>query len=530
VNYAVAGGSATAGSDYGNRLDALSGTLSFAPGEVVKTVTVAITDDTRVESLERINFSLNNSVNAAIVDGNGVAVIGGSDAATSTAPRISVSDRIVSESDGYVDMVVTLSAPKTSAVSVKYATQDVAPAYDNGYDYFAASGTLNFAAGETTKTVRIHLAESATYDTAGTQEHFRFNLSAATGATLATQSATITIVDDDLAGQRVLSYGISDDTYRVAARSDVIVEDAGGGTDTVLSTINYRLSTQLENLTLLSPALTGTGNNGNNLLVGNARVNTLSGLGGNDTLDGRAGADKLIGGGGNDVYIVDDLRDVVTEEINGGTDLVKSSVNHSLMNNVENLTLTGNSAINGAGNDLANDIVGNSFANRLSGGGRTDTLNGADGNDNLTGGAGADTFVLSTLVGSDTITDFASGVDKLRISQAGVRVGDGDRLVEGAVVVAGPGGFSTAAELVIVEGNVAGGLSAADAAPSIGSATSAYALGARALFAVDNGFSSAVFLFTSANTDAVVAANELKLLATLNGAATLGMGDFVFGA
>jgi len=83
---------------------------------------------------------------------------------------------------------------------------------------------------------------------------------------------------------------------------------------------------------------------------------------------------------------------------------------------------------------------------------------------------------------------------------------------------------------VIVADNIAGALSAGNASASIGSAKSAYALGARALFAVDNGSSSAVFLFTAANTDAVVAANELKLLATLNGTAALGTGDFIFGA
>ena len=136
-------------------------------------------------------------------------------------------------------MVVNLSAPKTSTVSVKYATQDVAPAYDNGYDYYAVSGTLNFAAGETTKTVRIHLADSATYDTAGMQENFRFNLSGATGATIATQSATITIVDDDLAGVSACSATASATTPTVSPPAATsIVENAGGGTDTVLSTIN----------------------------------------------------------------------------------------------------------------------------------------------------------------------------------------------------------------------------------------------------------------------------------------------------
>ena len=176
--------------------------------------------------MERFTLNLSNAVNASIVDGQGVALIGASDRPTSAAPSLSVADRIVGEGDGYVDVVVTLSAPSKSNVSVGYATQDVAPAYDNGYDYFAAAGTLNFAAGETTKTVRVHLAESASYDS-GAMEHFRFNLSSPTNATLAKASATITIVDNDTA----LAVGEQPGLY---VRDVVVDEKAGSATFVVL--------------------------------------------------------------------------------------------------------------------------------------------------------------------------------------------------------------------------------------------------------------------------------------------------------
>ena len=64
VNYAVAGGSATAGSDFNGNFDPLSGQLVFGPGEVVKTVTVAITDDAVAEPVERFTLKLSNAVNA----------------------------------------------------------------------------------------------------------------------------------------------------------------------------------------------------------------------------------------------------------------------------------------------------------------------------------------------------------------------------------------------------------------------------------------------------------------------------------
>jgi Ca2+-binding RTX toxin-like protein len=93
--------------------------------------------------------------------------------------------------------------------------------------------------------------------------------------------------------------------------------------------------------------------------------------------------------------------------------------------NVENLTLTGGGKAAGFGNDLNNVIVGTSGANHIEGAGGADilkgmggndTLVGGAGNDTLTGGSGADRFVLQGGGGSDTVTDFQDGYDKLDIS------------------------------------------------------------------------------------------------------------------
>jgi serralysin len=104
---------------------------------------------------------------------------------------------------------------------------------------------------------------------------------------------------------------------------------------------------------------------------------------------------------------------------------VRSSVNHALAANVENLELTG-SALSGFGNGLDNVITGNAQANTLDGGAGADRLIGGDGRDFMTGGAGADTFVaelnstrVSSKLGSvsvDVITDFQRGVDKIDLS------------------------------------------------------------------------------------------------------------------
>ncbi len=98
------------------------------------------------------------------------------------------------------------------------------------------------------------------------------------------------------AGNDTLDGGAGNDTYLVDSMADTITELAGGGTDTVQSSVSFTLAAlgQVENLILSGAAATGTGNAGNNVLTGNASNNTLTGLAGNDTLDGGAGIDTAI--------------------------------------------------------------------------------------------------------------------------------------------------------------------------------------------------------------------------------------------
>ena len=160
-------------------------------------------------------------------------------------------------------------------------------------------------------------------------------------------------------------------------------------------------------------------NAGNDTLIGTAGNDTLDGGGGNDSLAGLAGSDTLIGGSGNDVidggagtdlmrggtgddsYTVDDLNDQAIELENSGSDLVRSSVSHTLTSNLENLILTGGGHISGSGNDLNNSITGNAGNN---------TLDGGASNDALAGGAGDDTYIVDSHL--DTVLESANqGVD-----------------------------------------------------------------------------------------------------------------------
>ncbi len=171
-----------------------------------------------------------------------------------------------------------------------------------------------------------------------------------------------------------------------------------------------------------------TGTTGHDSLFGLAGNDKLTGLAGNDSLDGGLGKDTLIGGAGNDLYVIDNTSDRITESTNAGTDSVQSSVTHTLSANVENLTLTGTSNLNGSGNTLNNSLLGNDGNNSLSGNSGSDSLEGGKGSDKLTGGKGADTFIFDMAdydflgdfapraVNVDTITDFVSGTDSILLS------------------------------------------------------------------------------------------------------------------
>jgi Ca2+-binding RTX toxin-like protein len=230
------------------------------------------------------------------------------------------------------------------------------------------------------------------------------------------------------------------------------------------------LGDNLENLTLTgTTAINGTGNELNNSITGNAADNLLTGGLGNDTLNGGAGADTMIGGLGNDSYNVDNTADTITESQNEGTDSVSSTINYTLGDNLENLTLTGTTAINGTGNELNNSITGNAADNLLTGGLGNDTLNGGAGADTMIGGLGTDrlylglndnavdnvNYVLGD--GTDTVYQFVRGVggDQLNFSGIAnfdvitsgtstlVRVGDG---------IGGNAGFGTGQLLVTLSG------------------------------------------------------------------------------
>ena len=186
VDYATSDGTATAGEDY----TATSGTLAFTAGDTRKTISVPITDDAEDDAGETFTLTLSNASGADLDDAAATGTINDDD---ESPPAVGVSDASAAEGDA-VAFTVSLSAANSRQVTVEYATSDGTATA--GSDYTAESGTLTFAANETTKTVSVATTDDSVDEE---DEMFTLTLSSPANATLGDATATGTINDNDVA-------------------------------------------------------------------------------------------------------------------------------------------------------------------------------------------------------------------------------------------------------------------------------------------------------------------------------------------
>ena len=198
ASYAVTGGTATNGGvDY----TLTDGTLTFAPGETTKALSVPIIDDAQYESDETVTITMFNPQNATQSEPS-LHTLTITDNDTRPSVGFESAAAACSENAGIAHLNVVLSNPSSETITVAYAATG-GTAEGNCVDYLLTPGTLTFAPGETAKTIAVSLINDLVLDS---DETIVVTLSEPQNATLgATLTETLTITDND----KILAVGVT---------------------------------------------------------------------------------------------------------------------------------------------------------------------------------------------------------------------------------------------------------------------------------------------------------------------------------
>lgn len=244
---------------------------------------------------------------------------------------------------------------------------------------------------------------------------------------------------DGLAGADTLEGGAGNDWLVMDSVSDVVIELADAGSDTVyieFASSAYTLPTYIEHLYSAGATALVYGNSSSNIISGNYQSDTLHGLAGNDSLLGEENGDLLYGGDGNDFLQGETDYTLYWNAGNdtlyggqgddflagfGGDDLIYGGDGDDVVfgGDLEfNNTPWGSDTLyGGAGNDLVeagDNIPYEAAPDYLSGGSGNDTLAGHCGDNTLEGGSGSDTYVIFLYESSNVIIETGNDIDTVQ--------------------------------------------------------------------------------------------------------------------
>jgi uncharacterized repeat protein (TIGR01451 family)/CSLREA domain-containing protein len=220
VSYVTVDGTASAGSDY----QSASGTVTFAPGQTTKTITVLVNGDVTTEPDETFFVNLFNPSNAAISAAQATGTIKNDD----PLPSITINDpSVVEGNSGTKNMifVITLSDPSSTLISVPFSLADSTATV--GSDYLTNSGAFTVPPGAVTASVAVSIVGDTNVEP---DETFFMNLGATAGATISKSQGVGTIINDD----GLASPGIS--------ISDVSLAEGNSGTTNFTFTVSLTAS------------------------------------------------------------------------------------------------------------------------------------------------------------------------------------------------------------------------------------------------------------------------------------------------
>jgi len=201
VYYYTSNGTAGSGSVYAYK----SGSLTIPAGQTTGFVPVTVYGDAGYEANETFTLTLYSPANATLARTSATGTILDDEPASLLVSNTSVTEG--NSGTTLLNYVVTLTQAQATPVTVNYATADGTALA--GSDYTAASGTLTFNPGETSKTVAILVNGDTLYEA---NETFAFNLSSANGATIGRSQAIATITNDDTAPPLLPALSVNDVT------------------------------------------------------------------------------------------------------------------------------------------------------------------------------------------------------------------------------------------------------------------------------------------------------------------------------
>lgn len=190
VTYATTNGSATS-----NDHSPTNGALSFGVGETSKTFGISIPDDASVDGSRTVNLFLSNPTNGAVVGsiGNATLTIYDNETAAFGSGSLKFSKVKYEVLEGVGKAIVTVSrvGGAIGAASVQYSA--AGGSATEGLDFTAVAGTLNFAAGEASRTFEVPIIKDSTGDGG---ETIILSLTGQTGAALGDPSTSTIVIYD----------------------------------------------------------------------------------------------------------------------------------------------------------------------------------------------------------------------------------------------------------------------------------------------------------------------------------------------